>query len=164
MMAGVKFDATQKFDAPADMVIRCYASEELYAQLPDFERVSRPEFLDRTQQGDSTVVRVRYRFTAPLPAAALAIIDPEKLTWIEESTYNFTNGTAAIRLIPDHYGSKMKASASSRFVDDHEGSRRTVGGELKVKVLLVAGQVERVIVDGLTDYFAEEAAAVSRLL
>lgn len=160
----MKFDVPQQFDQSAETVMRCYASEDLYAQLPDFERVSRPTFLDRTASGDRIVVRVRYRFTAPLPAAALAIIDPANLTWIEETTYDASNLTAGIRLLPDHYASKMQASATSRFTDTAGGSRREISGQLKVKVLLVGGQVEKAIVDGLTDYFAEEAAAVSRIL
>ena len=58
----------------------------------------------------------------------------------------------------------MQASATVRFTDDGDRSRRVVRGDLKVKVLLVGGQVERVIVDGLEEHLTEEQKVVARLL
>jgi hypothetical protein len=39
-----------------------------------------------------------------------------------------------------------------------------VTGDVRVRVLLVGGQVERAIVSGLTEHLAEEAAVVADLL
>lgn len=160
----MRFEGVQRYDAPAREVFDLYCSAELYAALPDFSRISRPELVERVEHPDGVTVRVRYRFIADLPAAALAIIDPERMTWIEETRYDASTLTGTTRLLPDHYASKMQASATVRFVADGDGSRRLVQGDLKVKVLLVGGQVERVIVDGLEEHLTEEQQVVARIL
>ena len=160
----MKFEAKQQFDTEAAAVIGCYSSAEMYEQLPEFGRISRPDLLERTERGDTVKLRLRYRFTADLPTAALAIIDPERLTWVEETTYDLVGLIARTKLLPDHYGSKLEASASARFADRGTGSTRHVTGDLRVRVLLVGGQVERAIVDGLQEHLAEEAELVATLL
>lgn len=160
----MKFEGVQRYDAPAREVFDLYCSAELYEQLPDFSRVSRPELVDRVEHPDGVTIRARYRFVADLPAAALAIIDPARMTWVEETRYDAATLTGTTRLLPDHYASKMQASATVRFVDDGGGSHRRVSGDLKVKVLLVGGQVERVIVDGLEEHLTEEQRVVAGIL
>ena len=77
----MKFDVKQQFDADAAAVIGCYSSAEMYEQLPEFGKISRPDLLDRAEHGDTVKIRLRYKFTADLPTAALAIIDPD-VTWV----------------------------------------------------------------------------------
>jgi hypothetical protein len=160
----VRFEVTQRFDADPAAVMACYSSTEMYGKLPEFGRISRPDVVDRTERGDTVTLKLHYAFVADLPAAAIAVIDPKHLTWIEETTYDLAALTARTRLIPDHYGSKFEASAHARFVDAAHGSTRNVSGDLKVHVLLVGGKVERVIVDGLKEHLDEEAKLVARLL
>jgi hypothetical protein len=160
----MKFDVKQQFDADAAAVMGCYSSSEMYEQLPEFGKISRPDLLDRTATGDTVRIRLRYKFTADLPTAALAIIDPDRLTWVEETTYDLAGLTSRVKLLPDHYASKLEAAASARFVDRGDGSIRNVAGDLRVRVLLVGGQVERAIVDGLKEHLAEEAELVAKLL
>jgi hypothetical protein len=160
----MKFDVKQQFDADAAAVIGCYSSSEMYEQLPEFGKISRPDLLERTASGDTVKIRLRYKFTADLPTAALAIIDPDRLTWVEETTYDLAGLTSRLKLLPDHYASKLEASASARFVDRGDGSIRDVAGDLRVRVLLVGGQVERAIVEGLKEHLAEEAELVAKLL
>lgn len=83
---------------------------------------------------------------------------------MEETTYDLARRTAAVRLLPDHYASKLHASAAATFGDQGDGSVRRVTGDLKVKVLLVGGQVEKAIVSGLTEHLDEEAQLVAKLL
>lgn len=160
----MRFDAKQQFDTDAESVIRCYSSVDLYEQVPGFGRISKPEVLGRAEAGDRVTLRLRYKFTADLPSAALAVIDPDRLTWVEETTYDLSRMQATTKLLPDHYASKLQASASARFEDRGAGSVRHVSGELKVRVLLVGGQVEKAIVDGLKEHLAEEAELVAKIL
>ncbi len=160
----MRFDVRQRYAAPAADVLAHYASVEMYESLPEFGRISRPEILDRIDGGDRVTVRLRYRFTADLPAAALAVIDPDRLTWIDETTYDFGALTSSTKLLPDHYPRKLEASAASQFRDDSDGCIREVSGSLRVHVLLVGGQVEKAIVSGLTEHLAEEQTLVARLL
>lgn len=160
----MRFRVTQRFDAPAGDVIDLYTSTELFEQLPEFGRIGRPEVLDRTERGATITIRLRYRFTAELPAAALAVIDPDRLTWVEETVTDRDARRSTVRLLPDHYASKLTAGATVTYHDLGDDARREVAGDLRVRVLLVGGQVERAIVAGLEEHLAEEAAAVTRIL
>jgi len=160
----MKFDVKQRFDADPAAVIACYSSAETYDALPQFGRIKRLGSADRRENGSQVVVRLHYQFAADLPTAALAVIDPDRLTWVEETTYDLGALTARTRLLPDHYASKMEASAAARFADSGDGSVRHVIGSLKVRVLLVGGQVERAIVEGLTEHLDEEAKLIAEIL
>lgn len=158
------FTTTQSFDASAAEVFECYRTARLAGVLPGFGPLSAAEPLSVDERDGSTVVRLRYRFVGDLPSAATAVVHPSKLTWVEESTYDHAALRARVRLLPDFYAKKLQASATVVFDDVGTGSTRTVAGSLKVRVPLVGGQVERVIVNGLVEYLDEEAAHVARYL
>ena len=160
----MRFEVHQRFDAPAEEVIGLYCDPDLYPQLDGLGKLGRPELLSRDTDGDTVRLRVRYRFTAELPSAALAIVSPEKLTWVEETIFDLEELRSRTTIVPDHYPDRLAASAASSFTDVDDGSTREVTGELKVRALLVGGQVEKAIVSGMREHLADEAAVVSRLL
>ena len=122
----MKFDVQQRYEAPAHDVMALYCDVGTYESLPEFGKISRPVVLDRNELGSSVTLRLRYRFTAELPAAALAVIDPERLTWIDETVYDFDAMTATTRLLPDHYASKLTASATASYLP-------TAGGDSAIR-------------------------------
>lgn len=160
----MRFDISQEFDAALDEVFEHYTSPAFFEDLPEFGRIGRPELLEHRVADGRVLVRARYAFTAELPAAALAVIDPERLTWVEETTYDIERRSAAVAFRPDHYASKLQASATVRFAGDRASATRTVAGDLRVRVLLVGGQVERAIVGGLREHLDEEADHVDAVL
>jgi hypothetical protein len=164
----VQFDIDQRYPAPVSAVLAAYTDRSLYEALVAGTRVGKPEVLDVVRDGAAATVRLRYRFTAELPAAALAILDPGRLTWVEETRYDLERATSRTVLRPDHYGDRLSASATARFDADTAqpgGCRRRVMGEVSVRgVPLVGGRVERAIVDGLREHLTDEAGAVRRHL
>jgi hypothetical protein len=158
------FTVEQRFPQPPAAVIAAYTDPALYAAMVGLARVDRPEVLGSERTGDLAVVRVRYRFVADLPGPATAVIDPARLTWIDESRYDLAAGTSTTRLLPDHYPDRLRASASSRFEADPAvpgATLRRITGELSVKAPLVGGRVERAIVEGLQEHLGEEAGVVA---
>jgi hypothetical protein len=163
----VRFTVEQRFPHPPAAVVGAYADPALYAGMSGLARIDRPELLGVERTGDVAVVRVRYRFVADLPGPALAVIDPARLTWVDETRYDLVAATATTRLLPDHYPDRLRASASSRFEADPAapgGTVRRVTGELSVRAPLVGGRVERAIVEGLQEHLAEEVGVVDRHL
>lgn len=160
----MKFSVEQKYDRAAAEVIACYCDADSYARWPTGGHLSSPEVLSVVHSQPTVTVSLRYRFVASLPSAALAIIDPDKLTWVEESIYDLNRLSSTTRLIPDHYASKLSASITTTYRDTASGSIRETRGEFRVKILLFAGQVERAIVDGIRDHLRAEQAAISQIL
>lgn len=160
----MRFELTQHFDAPADEVFAAYTSTELYPTLVGLPKLGGIEVLGREVTGDTIRLRVHFRFTGHLPAAVTAVVHPERLTWVQESEHHPATSSARFRLLPDHYPDRLAARGSFTVRAHDGGSRRVLTGELKVKALLVAGQVERAIVSGLDEYLQAEAPAVDRWL
>jgi hypothetical protein len=160
----VRFDLTQTIAAPVDEVARAYASAELYEVLGGTEKLGPPDVLDRSASGDTVTLRIRYRFVADLSPAVTAVVDPARLTWVEVSVHDLAARTVQVRLEPDHYGDRLRCTGTYRYSARGEGTVRRVEGDLKVKVLLVAGQVERALVSGLEEHLEAEAPQVEAYL
>ena len=137
----MRFEISQRFGAPAEEVIGLYCDPAFYPLLDGVGQIGAPEVLDRQVDGPRVTMRVRFRFTGDLPSAALAIVRPERLTWVEHTAFDTDAGTSTTSIAPDHYPDRLQASARSTFTDTADGCRRAVVGELNVHALLVGGQV-----------------------
>jgi uncharacterized protein DUF2505 len=163
----VDFLIEQTYAADPDEVARAYTEPELYDLIAEVSSLGRPEVLDRTNQdgGKVVVLEVRYRFTGRLSTAARAILDPDKLSWVEHSTHEVARRHVDYRLVPDHYGDRFRASGKcTTRRGPHGGAVRTVEGTVRVKGPLVGRAVENAIVSGLRDHLASESGAVERFL
>jgi hypothetical protein len=160
----VRFRIRIPYAAPADAVARAYADPALYEAFAGLPRADRPEVLDHRVDGDSAVLRVRWRFSGALSPAARAVIDPDRLTWVEESTHDVARRQVTFRMIPDHYRDRFTCSGGYRFEPDGDGSVRIVEGDLRIKAPLIGGTVEKAIVSGLEDQLISEAPLVEAFL
>ncbi len=131
------------------------------ATLP---KLSDPELLECTRDGAHAHQRIRFRFTEHLSGAVTAVVDPERLTWVDDATYDLAAHIAEHRIEPDHYADRLASSYRATFTADGDGSRRVLDGTVKVRMPLVGGKVERVIVSGLTEYAAAEATLINEWL
>lgn len=156
----MRFEVIQRYRSTADSVERAYAEGELYPTLVGLPKLGGIELLDEERTGDVVRMRARYRFTGHLAGAVTAVVDPKKLTWVQDSTHELGTGRATFALLPDHYADRLQASGTSTVEGDGDGSRRVVRGELKVRAPLVAGRVEAAIVSGLRENLEAEAARV----
>lgn len=161
----MRFRVEQVYDAPADAVLDVYCDPAFYGALEGLAKIDTPVVLEHRIEGDHVILAVRYRFAADLPAAAARVLDSSRLTWIERSTIDRTTRATRAELVPDHYADKLRSSATAVIEDLGPGRcRRVVQGELRVRMPLVGGQVERAIVSGLQEHLADEATVVRRRL
>ncbi len=160
----MKFDTVQTFRHTPDEVIGAFTSRELYASCGATAKLSAPELVDISGSDTERIVKVRYRLIAELPPAALVVVEPAKLSWVEVTTYSLDAMTASVHFELDHYQSKLSATAQTQFVAQGSGTTRSVAGELRVKILLGAGAVERVIIGDLVDHLTEQATQVDTFL
>jgi len=160
----VRFDLTQTIAAPVDEVARAYASAELYETLGGNDKLGPPDVLSRTEKGDTVTLRIRYQFVADLSPAVTAVVDPKKLTWVEESVHDLAARSVAVTLHPDHYADRLRCTGTYRYTATGDATVRQVNGDLKVKVLFVAGQVEKALVSGLKEHLEAEAPQVQAYL
>jgi hypothetical protein len=153
----VNFRIEQRITAPLKAVENALLDRAFIAATAQLPKLGEPEFLDQEHDGDRVHQRVRYRFTAELSSAVTRVIDPAKLTWVDDARYDLTSHTSRHRIVPDNYGDRLEAAYDVALESLGDSTRRLVTGELKVHVPLIGGRVERVIVDGLQEHAAAEA-------
>jgi hypothetical protein len=160
----VRFRLEQRFRADPDAVAEAYTDPELYQRLAAAATLGRPEFLQRTGGGDRVETRVRYRFCGNLSSAARKVVDPARLSWVEESAHDLAERRVSFRMVPDNYADRFRSAGSYSFEPDGDGTLRITEGDLTVKVPLVGGTVGRAIVSGLADHLRGEIGVVERFL
>jgi hypothetical protein len=127
-------------------------------------KLGEPELLECTRDGSHARQRIRLRFTAPLSSAVTAVIDPTRLTWVDDATYDLTDHTAEHRVIPDNYADRLECGYRVSIQPTGDGSQRVLTGRVKVRMLLVGGKVESAIVSGLREHAEAESALINEWL
>ena len=160
----MRFALDQELPGTIDRVLAALLDPELLARLGELPNLGAPEVLGQERNGEVVTQRVRYRFTGSLSSAVTRVIDPAKVTWVDETTSDLAARSARFRIIPDHYGNKLRCDGTHRFTERGGVTTRHVDGELSVRVPLVGRVVERAIVGGLQDHLRAEADLLATLL
>lgn len=157
----MRFSLETAYAADPDAVAAAYADPGLYATFADLPRAGRPEVVGHDASGAVVRLDVRWRFTAGLSPAARAVIDPDRLTWVEKARHDLEARTVTYELVADHYRDRFSCRGGYEFTPSGAGgTTRHSHGDLRVKALLVAGAVEGAIVDGLKDQLRAEVPLV----
>ncbi|MDQ3384714.1 MAG: DUF2505 domain-containing protein [Actinomycetota bacterium] len=161
----MRFHLEQPLPASAEQVVDVLVDPAFLDSLAELPKLGLPEVLEQSKEGTTLRQRVRYRFTGPLSPAVTSVVDPKKLVWVDETTYDRAAGTASFRILPEHYADRLKAGGTYRFLPTGPSTcTRIADGELTVRFPFVGKAVERAIVSGLQDHMADEAALVARWL
>lgn len=160
----MRFTVEQRFATGPDETARAFSEPELYAGFAALPKVSVPEVLACHRDGDVARMRIRYRFAGHLSSAARAVIDPNRLTWVDESTHDLARRHVRFVLRPDHYGDRFRCSGDYRIEESDGGCRRHATIDLKVSAPFVGGAVERAIESGLREHLADETGVVEAYL
>lgn len=158
------FSVDQPLEVPRPVAEEALVAPDFYSSMGGMGAIGTPEVLSREELDGSAVrMSVRYRLTAHLAPPVRAVLDPEKLTWVIESTMHPRRHEAEFRMLPDHYAERLECSGMYRF--EARGPKRSAQvteGDLVVHFPLVAGAVERAILAGLRQHMSEHAAHVAR--
>jgi hypothetical protein len=92
------------------------------------------------------------------------VVDPKRLTWVERSVCDLGTHRTQCEIRPDNYAGMLSGRYDALIVATDGGARRTLTGELKVKMPFVGGKVERAIVGGLEENAAAQTALLAAFL
>lgn len=160
----MRFRFEQRLSHPADRVQAGLLDPEFLTRLGSLPRLGRIELVSLEHDGDLVHRQVRYAFAGNLPSAVTAVVDPKKLSWIEDATVDCTEMVTDWTILPDHYADRLKSSGTFVIEPQGSGCRRITEGEVKVSFPLVGGRVERVVVEGLEEHLEAEALALDEWL
>lgn len=163
----MRFRVEQRFQAPLHAVEAALLDPAFLGCLAHVPELGEPELLASETDGHVVRQRVRYRFTGALSPAVTAVVDPARLTWVEETTFDRTAHRGEHRIVPDHYANRLHSSYTTRLEPAGGGGDATVRateGDVRVRFPLVGGRVEKAIVGGLTEHAHLEAQVLTRWL
>jgi len=160
----VQFQISQEFRHDRRAVDEAYANPALYPTLVGLPNLGGMEVRSEERDGDTVRLKIHTLFLREFSPAVAAAIDPSKLSWVQDSTFDLAAGTATFRFLPDNYADRFSAAGGTRTVANGEGATRTLTGEVKVRAPLVGGRVEKAIVEGLEEYLLAEAALVDAFI
>lgn len=145
----MRFERHQVFGGSVDEVIDVLVDPAFYPRLAEIEHLGAAELVDVAHAAGTVRFSVRYRVDVDLPAAARTWIHPERLSLVEEAELDRGTGTGSFRMVPDHYGHLLHCRGEYRFTELVDGCSRTMSGTLAVRIPLLGGKIERVVLDGL---------------
>lgn len=160
----MRFSLEQTIPGRVDEVLRALLDPAFIASLGELPTLHAPEVLSQSRDGDVVVQRIRYRFAGTLSPAVTRIIDPSKVTWVDETTYDLAAARATFRVIPDHYGTKLRCHGTYVFTARDAMTLRRSDGDLHVAVPLLGRAVERAIVSGLQEHIEREGELLTSWL
>ena len=147
----VDFTLHQQIDAPIDAVEAALVDSAFLARMDELPKLGSAEVVRNERDGDVVNLAVRYLFQAELSSAVTRVVDPDKLTWVEESECDLAAHRTTCVIRPDNYANLLQGSYDATIEAAGDGVRRTITGRIKVKVPLLGGKVERAIVGGLSE-------------
>jgi hypothetical protein len=156
----MRFTTEQRYPNEPDAVAAAYAQPALYGSFHGLTKLTQPEVLEHEADGDRVVLHIRYRFAGHLSPAAQAVLDPARLSWVEQSVHRLDERTTSFTMVPDHYGDRFSCTGGYRFEATSGGTVRRGEGDLTVRALLVGRAVEGAIVSGLREHLEEETPLV----
>ncbi|HUP87105.1 MAG TPA: DUF2505 family protein [Acidimicrobiales bacterium] len=153
----MRFTIEQHFAGPLERVEGALVDPAFLDRLSTLPKLGRPTLVHRVEAGEFVHQWVKYAFVGDLNAAVRRVVDPARLTWVEESTLDRRTHETTWRIVPDHYKNLLRAVGTFLLVEVDAGrTRRVAEGDLKVTVPLVGGKVEHAIVSGLREHAALE--------
>lgn len=164
----MRFTIEQTFAGPLGTVEAALVDPAFLERLSTLPKLGRPTLVHRVEAGDLVHLWVKYAFTGEVNSAVRRVVDPARLTWVEESTLDRRTHRTTWRIVPDHYRNLLRAAGEFQLTPDpaapEERTVRTTDGDLKVSVPLVGGKVEQAIVSGLRDHAGLEEQVLDEWL
>jgi hypothetical protein len=160
----MKFGFEQRWTTSVARVVDLYTDEEFWSSVSGFSRTTPPEVIEVRRDADTAFTALRWRLNVDLPPQATRFIDPDDVAWVENTSWDLRRATAGVQFVPAQGASLMTASANVAVVADGDEAVRRVTGELRVRIPLLGGRVERAVIDGVEEHLDEEAEVVASAL
>ena len=156
----MRFRIEQRFGLPVTTVEDTLCDPAFVERMASLPKLGRPKLLDHRVDGDRIYQQVRYTFVGDLSSAVRRVVDPAKLTWVEDSATDRSTHRTTFKILPDHYAALLRCSGTFVLAPRPGGTSRVAEGDVIVSVPLLGSKVERAIVSGLEEHAREEQALV----
>lgn len=161
----MRFRVAVRIDVPRARAEQAFVDPDFYRALGEMPNIRAPEVLEVEPGDEVTRMRIRYVFDGHLPPAARRVLDPEKITWVDESTVHHGRHLTEFRMVPDHYANRMTCEGTYRFDElGPDSTEQVLEGDLIIHYPIVGRLVEKAILMGMRQHLQEEARLLEKLV
>lgn len=160
----MKVVVDQAVAASADRTQAALLDPSLYEHLARVSPIGDPEVLADERHGDTVTQRVRLRFTGKISPLAARFVNPDQLTWVQETVTELPRRRSQVRTVPDRYGWLLGFAGWYEIRED--GPQRSIQHfecDIAVNVPGLGRLAERGIAAGLREHLAREAEVIAAM-
>jgi hypothetical protein len=161
----VKISVDQPIAATPEEAQAAFLDPAFYESLGELEGISAPQVRSFSSGPDHARIALGYRFSGDLNGPARALLDPAKLTWVQETDVDLASGRSEVRMVPDNYGGLLSFDGWYELLPDGNGRcRQHLEADLRVHIPLLGGLAERTIAESLRQNLAGMAQLLERYI
>lgn len=137
------------------------ALDEVQSREANMQR----EVVERRVETDGTrFKRVRCRPNRTLPGFLAPLVGPEGLVYFQVTRADAAAGLIRWSVEAPAMGERLEVGGTTRIEPHAEGCRRTIEGQVTVKVRLLGGQIERFVADEVQKSYDRTARAMAAFI
>jgi hypothetical protein len=160
----MRFSADHLLPGPPTEVVAVWLSPTFHETL-DLPDLSRPEVVEASTTGTTSVVRLRYEFTGHLDPVVRKLLGNRKLTWIQDLHFDLALMRGRLTFAAEADAKRLYGDADVTLESTGDSAtRRHISGELHVRIPVIGGSGEKRIVPGLVTRLDVEAVALGEAL
>ena len=161
----MRFDLTHTFDAPPEKVAAGMLDREFQETVTDIGDLHERRVLSQQELADGRLTRaVRCVLALEISGMARSMLGDSDPAWVQEEQWDETRGHCDWQIHPEVAGDLLSAQGTIDLASSGDKTTRTVAGDVKVRVPIYGGKVERWIVDGVSRAYDDEADLLARWL
>jgi hypothetical protein len=159
------FKMEHSFDCPVGKITPILAAGEDLVPMEDLPNVSQRKVIERKREGTKLHSKLEWCVHGQIPKIAQKLIDPDKLTFLEQTVWDDETATFTTRIIPHFLKDKFDCRTTSAWsAIDANRAKRTFSGKLEIKIPIIGSIVEKTIIDYLKKNNDKNAVMVTKAL
>jgi hypothetical protein len=160
----MRFSVEHRLAASVEAVEAAMTDPDYFAELRTMPGVEPPVLLARRTERERVLLDVRYVFSGELPSVARSVLGRGELAWVQHSIVDLVRHRTDFTIEPERHAALIDCKGVYLLRAGAEHTARTISGDLRVNVPLLAGRAERAITAGLVERLDAEADVLKRWL
>lgn len=161
----MRFEVSHVFETPPEELAHALLDPGLQASLRDIGDLHDRTVVSLVEQPDGRVIReVRCVLALDVSGVARSMLGDADPAWIQHEAWSASRTHCDWVIHPEVAAELLSSAGTIDIAGSGSSSTRRIVGDVKVRVPLYGGKVERWIVDGITRAYDEEAERVTAWL
>ena len=157
----MKLNYSLQFNKDKDTVLSAFCDPDFFEQHQKLMGHRDFELLSHDDDGDRCVIKFRYQVESDVPAFAKKILGDTSEV-VQTETWVRSSGQGQVSVDVATLPGTMECTAQVN--DNGGGCTKVFDWEVKVKIPLVGGKIEKVVVDDIQSKSGPDAVAVNKIL